>query len=92
MSITSVRYSHIYFSTDDLDMPHSDCIPSSVLFVYTRRRGCPDKAVQVYFGSMNYAAYIYITSNYHIVIRLVFAFARTTCARQTFSGKVDCNI
>ena len=34
----------------------------------------------------------YIISNYHIVIKPAFSFARTTSARQTFSGKVDRNI
>ena len=46
----------------------------------------------MYFGSMNYAARIYKTSNYHIEIKPVFSCARTTCAREAFSGKVDRNI
>ena len=44
---------------------------------------CPDKAAQMYFGSMNYATRICIISNYHIVIKPALSFARATCARQT---------
>ena len=82
-------FAYIYFSADDLNMPGSDCASSSVLFVhnYAHTCVCPDKAAQMYFGSMNYATRIYITSNYLIVTKPAFSFARTTCARQTFSRK-----
>ena len=36
MSLTSMCYSHIYFSADDSDMPRSDYASSSALFVYMR--------------------------------------------------------
>ena len=86
-------YSHIYFfrirfgyTLFRLRIKFSD------ICVYAHTCAFPDKAAQMYFGSMNYASRIYITSNYHIVIKSAFLFARTTCARQTFSGKVDRNI
>ena len=93
MSITSIRFSHIYFFRRRFGYaPFRLCIKFSAIRVYAHTCACPDKAAQMYFGSMNYAARIHITSNYHIVIKTVFSFARTTCARQTFSGRIDRNI
>ena len=36
MSLTSIRFSHVPFYADDLDMPRSDCSSSSALSMYTR--------------------------------------------------------
>ena len=93
MSITSIRYSHIYFFRGRFGYaPFRLRITFSAIRVYAHTCACPDKAAQMYFGSMNYAARIYITSNYHIEIKPAFSFARTTCAREAFSRKVDRNI
>ena len=36
MSLTSIPFSHVPFSADDLDMPRSDWSSSSALSMYTR--------------------------------------------------------
>ena len=48
MSLTSIRFSHVPFSADDLDMPRSDCSSSSALSMYTRV-----KAALMYFGRIS---------------------------------------
>ena len=47
-------------------------IKFSTIPVYAYTCACPDKAAQMYFGSMNYTTHIYIISNYHIVINQLF--------------------
>ena len=93
MSMTSVRlFAYIFYRRRFGYTSFRLRIKFSAIRVYAHTCACPDKAAQMYFGSMNYASRIYITSNYHIVIKPAFSFARTTCARQTFSEKVDGNI
>ena len=43
------------YPADDLCMPHSDCALSNGILLYAHIRACPDKAAQMYFGSMIYA-------------------------------------
>ena len=82
MSLTSIFF-RIRFGY----VPFRLRIKFSAIRVYALTCACSDKAAQMYFGSMNYASRIYITSNYLVVIKPAFSFARTTCARQTFSRK-----
>ena len=91
MSMTSIRLFIYFFHRRFGYTSFRLRIKFSVIHVYAHTCACTDKAAQMYFGSMNYGTHIYITSNYHIVIKPAFSFARTTCARQTFSGKVDRN-
>ena len=53
MSLTSIRFSHVPFSADDLDMPRSDCSSSSALSIYARTCACPEKAALMYFGHIS---------------------------------------
>ena len=93
MSMTSIRlFAYLFFAQTIWIYLIQTAHQYRAIRVYAHTCVCPDKAAQMYFSSMNYTTRIYITSNYHIVIKTAFSFARTTCARQTFSRKVDRNI
>ena len=49
MSLTSIRFSHVPFSADDLDMP----IKFSTIHLYARTCACPKKAALMYFGRIS---------------------------------------
>ena len=67
-------------------------IKSNAVCVYAHIYACPDKAAQMYFDSINYAAHVHIVSNYYVVIKPnFFFFARTTCTRQTILSGSHCH-
>ena len=45
MPLTSIRFSHVPFSADNLDMPRSDWSSSAC--------ACPEKAALMYFGRIS---------------------------------------
>ena len=74
MSLTSIRlFAYIFFRRRFGYTLFRLRIKFSAFRVCAHTCACPDKAAQMYFGSMNSATYVYITSNYHIGIKPAFS-------------------
>ena len=81
-------FAYIFFCRGFGYAPFRLRIKFSAIRVYPHRCACPDRAAQMYFGSMNYTC-IYITSNYLIVINQLFRLHGRPALGRHFPGKVD---